>query len=123
MQRTYVGSVRGPENLAAARGAASKFSEDSGAGGLMCIGQLGQRVGGVVERCEASQVFQLFAMGRCGHDAELRAAGLESMRGFRDRGGVPGLDCGTNLLHQYARVVQVGAENFSKNIGAPRALK
>ena len=89
----------------------------------MRIGQLGQQVGGVVEGCEASQVFQLFAMGRCGHDAELRAAGFESMRGFRDRGGVPGLDCGTNLLHQYAGVVQIGGEDFGQNIGATRALK
>ena len=89
----------------------------------MRIGQLRQHVGGVVEGFKASQVFQLFTMGGCGHDAELRAAGLESMRGFRDRGGVPGLYCGTNLLHQYAGVVQVGGENFGKNIGAPRALK
>lgn len=51
----------------------------------MRIDEFSQQAGGVIEVREASESFQLFTVGRRSHEAELRAAGLQSMRGFGER--------------------------------------
>lgn len=102
---------------------ASKFSGNGAASGLMRLSELGQQVGGVVEAGDAPQVFQLFAVGRCGQDPKLRAAGFESMRGFGERVGIANLYCRTNFFHEHSGVVHIRGEDFRQNIGTPRALK
>ena len=85
-------------------GVALEFSSDSGAGGLMRIDEFSQQAGGVIE-VRRRPSFQLFTVSRRSHEAELRAAGLQSMRGFGERLCVLRFWCGANLLHQDTGIV------------------
>lgn len=91
----------------------SKLGGNGSAGGLMRIGELNQRACGIVEVCEGPQVFQLFAVSYRGQETELRAAGLQPMRGFGEGPRGLGFHCGANLLHQYVGVVQIRREQVT----------
>ena len=100
-----------------------EFGDNGSAGNLVGVSELRQKARGVVEACEASQMFQLLAVSRRGQHAELRATGFQSMRGFGEGTCVVGLHGGANLLHQRSGIVQIRGEDLRQKIGASRSLK